>query len=212
MMETLWQDIRYGVRMLRRDAGFTVIALLTLAVGIGANTAIFSILDAVLLKPLPFPEPHRLMAIWGADSKNGEAHRTISYPDFADYRDQNHSLESLAAYTDGTFALTGNGDPAQLHGGIVSASLLSVLRVAPEIGSGFTPEDDKPGARVVLLGNSLWKGRYGGDTGSIGLAIVLNERPYTVIGVMPPSFQFPLDVEPVDFWTTMAVEMVADQP
>ena len=209
-METLWQDIRYGVRMLRKDAGFTAIALLTLALGIGANTAIFSILEAVLLKPLPFPEPHRLMAIWGTDSKNGEARRAISYPDFTDYHDRNRSLESLAAYTDGMFTLTGNGDPAQLHGAIVSASLLSVLRVAPEIGAGFTPEDDKPGARVVLLSHSLWNGRYGGDPAIIGRAIVLNERPYTVVGVMPASFQFPLDVEPVDVWTTMAVEMVSD--
>ena len=209
-METLWQDIRYGVRMLRKDAGFTTIALLTLALGIGANTAIFSILEAVLLKPLPFPEPHRLMAIWGTDSKNGEARRAISYPDFTDYHDRNRSLESLAAYTDGMFTLTGNGDPAQLHGAIVSASLLSVLRVAPEIGAGFTPEDDKPGARVVLLSHSLWNTRYGGDPAIIGRSIVLNERPYAVVGVMPASFQFPLDVEAVDFWTTMAVEMVSD--
>src|SRR6516225_6957259 len=210
MMEALWQDIRYGVRMLRKDAGFTAIALLTLALGIGANTAIFSILDAVLLKPLPFPEPHRLMAIWGTDSKNGEARRAVSYPDFADYRDRNRSLEALAAYTDGMFTLTGNGDPAQLHGAMVSASLLSVLRVAPEIGAGFTPEDDKPGERVVLLSHSLWNTRYGGDPAIIGRSIVLNERPYAVVGVMPASFQFPLDVESVDFWTTMAVEMVSD--
>jgi len=211
-METFWQDIRYGIRMLRKDAGFTAIALLTLALGIGANTAIFSILDAVLLKPLPFPEPHRLTAIWGTDSKNGEAHRALSYPDFTDYRDQNRSLEALAAYTDGTFTLTGNGEPAQLHGGIVSASLLSVLRAAPEMGAGFTPEDDKPGARVVLLSHSMWKSRYAGDRAIIGRTIVLNERAYTVIGVMPPSFQFPLDAEAVDLWTTMAIEMVADQP
>jgi putative ABC transport system permease protein len=211
-METFWQDIRYGVRMLRKDAGFTAIALLTLALGIGANTAIFSILDAVLLKPLPFPEPDRLMAIWGTDSKAGEAHRALSYPDFTDYRDQNRNLEALAAYTDGTFTLTGNAEPAQLHGGIVSASLLSVLRVAPAIGTGFTPEDDKPGARVVLLSHSMWKGRYGGDPAIIGRTIALNERRYTVIGVMPPSFQFPLDAEQVDLWTTMAIEMVADQP
>jgi len=152
------------------------------------------------------------MAIWGTDSKNGEAHRALSYPDFTDYRDQNRSLEALAAYTDGTFTLTGNGEPAQLHGGIVSASLLSVLRVAPEIGSGFTPEDDKPGARVALLSHSMWKNRFGGDIGIIGRTIVLNERAYTVTGVMPPWFQFPLDAEAVDLWTTMAVEMVADQP
>jgi len=196
--------------MLRKDAGFTVIAVLTLALGIGANTAIFSILDAVLLKPLPFPEPQRLVAIWGTDSKNGEAHRAISYPDFTDYRDQNRSLEALAAYTDGTFTLTGNGDPAQLHGAIVSASLLSVLHVAPEIGTGFTSQDDKPNVRVVLLSHGLWKGRYGGDPAIVGRPIMLNERPYTVMGVMPASFQFPLDVEVADFWTTMAVEMVAD--
>jgi putative ABC transport system permease protein len=211
-MKTFWQDIRYGVRMLHKDAGFTAIALLTLALGIGANTAIFSILDAVLLKPLPFPDPRTLMAIWGTDSKNGEAHRALSYPDFTDYRDQNRSLEALAAYTDGTFTLTGNGEPAQLHGGIVSARLLSVLRVAPEIGSGFTPEDDKPGVRVALLSHAMWKNRYGGDLRIIGRTIVLNERAYTVIGVMPPSFQFPLDAEVVDLWTTMAIEMVADQP
>ena len=211
-MKTFWQDIRYGVRMLHKDAGFTAIALLTLALGIGANTAIFSILDAVLLKPLPFPDPRTLMAIWGTDFKNGEAHRALSYPDFTDYRDQNRSLEALAAYTDGTFTLTGNGEPAQLHGGIVSARLLSVLRVAPEIGSGFTPEDDKPGVRVALLSHAMWKNRYGGDLRIIGRTIVLNERAYTVIGVMPPSFQFPLDAEVVDLWTTMAIEMVADQP
>jgi putative ABC transport system permease protein len=210
MMETLWQDIRYSVRILTKDAGFTAIAVLTLALGIGANTAIFSILDAVLLKPLPFPEPQRLMTIWGTDSRNGEIHRSISYPDFTDYRDQNRTLESLAAYTDGTFTLTGTGDPAQLHGAVVSASLLSVLRVAPEIGTGFTPEDDRPDTRVVLLSHSLWKSRYGGTATIVGHSIVLNQRPYTVLGVMPASFQFPLDAEPVDFWTTMAVEMTAN--
>lgn len=209
-METLWRDIRYGVRMLTKDAGFTAIAVLTLALGIGANTAIFSILDAVLLKPLPFPEPQRLMAIWGTDSKNGETRRAISYPDFTDYRDQNHTLKSLAAYTDGTFTLTGNGDPAQLHGAVVSATLLSVLRVAPQVGAGFAPEDDKPGTRVVLLSHSLWESRYGRNPAIIGHSIVLNQRLYTVIGVMPSSFQFPLDVEPVDFWTTMAVEMTSN--
>jgi len=209
-METLWQDIRYGVRMLTKDAGFTVIAVLTLALGIGANTAIFSILDAVLLKPLPFPEPQRLMTIWGTDSRNGETRRSISYPDFTDYRDQNRTLESLAAYTDGTFTLTGNGDPAQLHGAVVTASLLSVLRVAPQIGMGFTPADDTPDTRVVLLSHSLWKSRYGGTATIVGHSITLNQRPYTVLGVMPASFQFPLDAEPVDFWTTMAVEMTAN--
>ena len=208
-MHTFWQDLRYGLRMLAKNPGFTAIAVLTLALGIGANTAIFSILDAVFLKPLPFPEPGRLVAIWGTDSKNGEFHRSISYPDFEDFRDQNSTLDSLAAYTDGTLTLTGNGEPAQIHGAIVSASLLSVLRVAPEIGAGFTPADDQPGVRVVLISHALWKNRYGGSAAVVGQSIFLNERPYTVVGVMPASFQFPLDVEPVDVWTTVAIEMVS---
>ena len=209
-METLWQDIRYGLRMLGKNPGFTVIAIVTLALGIGANTSIFSILDAVLLKPLSFPEPQRIVAIWGTDSKNGETHRPISYPDFADYRNQNRTLESLAAYTDATFTLTRNGEPLRLHGGIVSASLLSVLRVTPEIGPGFMAADDQPGTRVVLLSHSLWTSRFGGDPAVVGRSIVLQARPYKVVGVMPASFQFPLDGEAVDIWTTMAVEMVSD--
>jgi len=209
-METLWQDIRYGLRMLGKNPGFTVIAIVTLALGIGANTSIFSILDAVLLKPLSFPEPQRIVAIWGTDSKNGETHRPISYPDFADYRNQNRTLESLAAYTDATFTLTRNGEPLRLHGGIVSASLLSVLRVTPEIGPGFMAADDQLGTRVVLLSHSLWTSRFGGDPAVVGRSIVLQARPYKVVGVMPASFQFPLDGEAVDIWTTMAVEMVSD--
>jgi predicted permease len=209
-METLWQDIKYGMRMLSKKPGFTAIAVFTLALGIGANTTIFSILDAVLLRPLPFPEPQRLVTVWGTDSRNGEFHRTISYPDFADFRDQNRSLEAVAVYTDETFTLTGRDEPTQLHGGIVSASLLSVLHVAPELGNGFTPAaDDQPGKRVVLLSHALWKAKYGGDTGILGQTVTLNERPYTVVGVMPPTFQFPLDAAPIDLWTTMAVEMVS---
>lgn len=208
-METLWQDIQYGIRMLSKKPGFTAVAVFTLALGIGANTTIFSILDAVLLRPLPFPEPQRLVTLWGTDSRNGEFHRTISYPDFADFRDQNRSLEDVAVFSDETFTLTGTGEPTQLHGGIVSASLLSVLHVTPELGNAFTPADDQPGKRVVLLGHALWKAKYGGDTGILGQTVTLNERLYTVVGVMPPTFQFPLDAAPIDLWTTMAVEMVS---
>jgi predicted permease len=208
-METLWLDIKYGIRMLGKKPGFTAIAVLTLALGIGANTTIFSILNAVLLRPLPFPEPQRLVTVWGTDVRNGELHRTLSYPDFVDFRNQNHSLEGAAAYDDGTFTLTGRGEPAQLHGGIVSASLLSVLRATPELGNGFSPADDQPGARVVLLSHALWKAKYGGEPGIVGQTITLNERPYTVVGVMPATFQFPLNTEPIDLWTTMAVQMVS---
>ena len=208
-MDTLWLDIKYGIRMLGKKPGFTAIAVLTLALGIGANTAIFSILNAVLLRPLPFPEPHRLVTLWGTDVRNGELHRPLSYPDFVDFRAQNHSLEGVAAYDDGTFTLTGRGEATQLHGGIVSANLLSVLRVAPEVGGGFGPADDQPGTRVVLLSHALWKAKYGGDPSIVGRSITLHERPYTVLGVMPATFQFPLNSLPFDLWTTMAVEMNA---
>ena len=207
-METLWQDIRYSLRMLAKNPGFTAVALLTLALGIGANTAIFSILDAVLLRPLPFPESERLVAIWGTDSKTGETQRAISYPDFTDLRDQNRSLENLAAFTDGSFTLTGGGEPLLLHGGIVSASLSSVLRTPPELGRTFTETDDRPGTQVVLLSHALWQSRFGGDRGIVGKTVTLQGRSFTVVGVMPPSFQFPFDIAPVDLWTTMAIEMV----
>ena len=208
-MDTLWLDLKYGVRMLAKKPGFTAIAILTLALGIGANTTIFSIVDAVLLRPLPFPEAQQLVTVWGTDVRNGEFQRTLSYPDFVDFRNQNRSLEGVAAYDDGTFTLTGKGEPALLHGGIVSANLLSVLRVAPEAGRGFGPEDDQPGTRVVVLSHALWKTKYGGDRAILGQTITLNERPYTVVGVMPASFQFPLNTAPFDLWTTMAVEMNA---
>ena len=209
-METLWQDIRYGLRMLAKNPGFTAVALLTLALGIGANTAIFSILDAVLLRPLPFPEPDRLVAIWGADSKTGETHRALSYPDFTDLRSENHSLESLAAFTDGSFTLTGAGEPLLLHGAIVSASLLSVLHSSPELGRGFGASDDNPGTRVVLLSHALWQSRFGGDSSIVGKSILLQNKPFTVVGVMPPKFAFPFDADPLDLWTTIAIEKVSD--
>jgi putative ABC transport system permease protein len=209
-METFWQDVRYGLRMLAKNPGFTAVALLTLALGIGANTAIFSILDAVLLRPLPFPEPQRLVAIWGIDAKTGETHRAISYPDLMDLRDQNHSLESLAAFTDASFTLTGSGEPVLLHGGIVSASLLSVLHSSPELGRGFSASDDDPGTRVVLLSHALWQSRFGGDTGIAGKSIILQSKPFTVVGVMPAKFEFPFDSDPIDLWTTIAIEKVSD--
>jgi len=208
-MEILWRDLKYGIRMLSSKPGFTAIAILTLAVGIGANTTIFSILNAVLLRPLPFPESQRLVTIWGTDARNGELHRTLSYPDFADFRKQNRSLEDAAAFDEATFTLTGRGEPEQLHGAVVSASLLSVLHVVPELGNGFTAEDDEPGKRVALLSHALWKAKYGGDPNIVGQTITLNEEPHTVVGVMPSGFQFPLNSASVDLWTTMADDMTS---
>ncbi len=207
-MHTLWQDVRYGLRMLGKNPGFTAIAVITLALGIGANAAIFSVVDAVLLKPLPFFEPDRLMAVSGKDLRNGEKGRALSYPDFADLRAQTKTFESLAAYDQSNFTITGNGEPQQIQAGIVSADLFTVLRASPMIGRTFVSADDQPGTRVVLLSQKIWKSRFGGDLNIQGKPIQLDERTYTIVGVMPPQFQFPLNAEPMDIWTTMAVEMV----
>jgi putative ABC transport system permease protein len=207
-MHALWQDVRYGLRMLAKNPGFTAIAVITLAVGIGANAAIFSVVDAVLLKPLPFSEPDRLVSVSGRDLRNGEKGRALSYPDFADLRAQTRTLESVAAFDQSNFTVTGNGEPQQLQGGIVSADLFTVLRASPIIGRVFVSADDQPGTRVVLLSHSIWKSRFGGDPNIQGKTIQLDERAYTIVGVMPPQFQFPVNAEPMDLWTTMAVEMV----
>ena len=206
-MHMLLQDVRYGLRMLAKAPGFTFIAILTLALGIGANTTIFSVVDAVLLKPLPFSEPNRLVAISGKDLRNGEKGRALSYPDFADLRSQTQSLESLAAFDQSNFTLTGNGEPYQLQGGIVSAALFNVLRATPLIGRTFVYADDQPGTRVVLLSHAIWKSRFGGDPNIQGKPIQLDGRTYTITGVMSPEFNFPVNAGPMDLWTTMAVEM-----
>lgn len=207
MLNTLWQDVRYGLRMLGKNPAFTAIAVVTLALGIGANTAIFSVLDAVLLRPLPYPASRQLVTIWGTDSKTGETQRALSYPDFADLQAKNDTFDAMAAYTDGSLTMTGHGDAAELKVEIVSAALLKVLRVSPMLGTGFTADHDKPGARVVLLSNAFWKSRFGGDPAVVGRQITLSGVSYTVLGVMPADFQFPLNNTPRDLWTTTAIEM-----
>jgi putative ABC transport system permease protein len=210
-MLMLWQDVRYGLRMLAKNPGFSVLVILTLALGIGANTAIFSVVSAVLLRPLPFPEPDRLVAILHVDLRTGETGRALSYPDFADLRAQSKTLEAAAAYDGGSATLTGMGDPVHLTTGICSADMFNVLREPPMLGREFTRAEDKPGTHVVMLGYRLWKTRFGGDPKVTDKQIVLDGQPYVVAGVMPAEFQFPLDTQPVDLWTTIAVEGAESQ-
>ena len=214
-MYTLWQDVRYGLRMLAKNPGFALVAILTLALGIGANTAIFSVVNAVLLRPLPFPQPDRLVAISGIDFRNNEKGRALSYPDFADLRAQSQTLESAAAYGQATFTLTGAGEPVHLKAESVSAALFTVLRAMPLLGRTFASTEDQPGTRVVVLSHALWKSHFAGDPDVPGRSIKLDGQMYTVVGVMPPEFQFPIDSGPRDLWTTMAVNMVtqgSDEP
>src|SRR3984893_1424431 len=211
-MQTLWHDIRFGLRMLAKNPGFTGVVVLTLALGIGANTAIFSVVNAVILEPLPFPESTRLVALRGEDLRTGEKGRPLSYPDFTDLRAQSRAFESLAAYNEATFTLTGAGEPVHIDAGVVSASLFDVLRVAPMLGRTFASTEDQVGTRVVLLSHRLWKTRFGADPNIVGRQVILDAQPYLVAGVMPQKFQFPLGSPPMDLWATMAVNSISLDP
>ncbi len=207
-METLFQDLRYGSRMLLKHPGFTVVAVIALALGIGANTAIFSVVNAVLLRPLPFAEPDRLMVVYESRTDRGGTRSSVSYPDFADWRDQNTVFERMSTYRDTDFVLTGDGEPARLHTGVVNADLFPLLGATPILGRPFRTEEDKPGegGRVVLLSQQLWQHRFNGDPNIVGKSLVLNGKSYSVVGVMPQGFHFPVDAAPFDLWTTVAVD------
>ncbi|MFY9570621.1 MAG: ABC transporter permease [Blastocatellia bacterium] len=207
-METILQDLRYGFRMLLKHPGFTTVAVIALALGIGANTAIFSVVNAVLLRPLPFPEPERLMVVYESRTDRGVSRSSVSYPNFADWRDQNSVFERMSSYHDSDFVMTGDGEPARLQGAVVNADLFPLLGVSPILGRPFLPEEDKPGdsGGVVMLSHRLWQQRFNGDPNIIGRSIVLGGKNYVVVGVMPQGFQFPVGSDPVDLWSTVAVD------
>src|SRR5215472_16453886 len=201
------QDIRLGLRQFRKIPGFTIIAVVTLALGIGANTAIFSIIYAVLLRPLPFRDPGRLVAV-----KTTEPNRHddigVSYLAFLDWRSRNHVFENLSAFRTDDFTLTGRGEPAHVTGGVVSANTFSLLRVPPAIGRDFTPDEDSPKSTglPVILSQHLWRERFGSDPNILGQSLTLSGQLFSVVGVMPVDFQFPVQTTPVDFWTTIALD------
>ena len=193
-MQTLWQDLRYGARMLLRNPGFTLIAVATLSLGIGANTAIFSVVNAILLRPLPYPQPERVVTIWGVNPKlNLGLDKIPNSPgQFIDYRDQSDVFDHIAAFDTGDLNLEGKGEPEKLGATLVTADFFAVLGVKPALGRTFLREEDQPGHnRVVILSHSLWRRRFGGDPAIIGQAITLSGASYIVIGVMPPGFHYP---------------------
>src|ERR1043166_1702508 len=213
-METVIQDIRYGIRMLLKSPGLSIVATVALALGIGANTAIFSVVNGVLLRPLPFPDPDSLMAAFETDQQRGQLRGSYSYPNFFDLREQNHAFEKLAAYHSSDFILTGSGEAARLQGSVVTWDLFPLLGVAPSLGLSFAPEEDKPNesGRVVVLSQALFERRFNSDPGLINQSITLDGTKYTVIGVMPRSFQFPVQNEPVELWTTVAGDAAGVSP
>jgi predicted permease len=189
-LETLWQDLRFGARMLLKQPGFTLIAVVTLALGIGANTAIFSIVDAVLLRPFPYNAPERLVML--QDRVSVEGGFSPSYPNFVDWRAQNKIFASMAAVRmDESFNLTGAGEPERLQGRLVSAEFLSTLGVKPLVGRDFLAEEDSPGATpAVILSYGFWQRRFGADPNILGRQLTLNNQSYTVVGITPSDFQF----------------------
>src|SRR2546429_6040554 len=185
-MGTLFKDIRYSVRSLLKRPGFTAIAVITLALGIGANTAIFSVVNTLLLRPLPFKEPTRLVQVWEADFKRGQNTMDVSYPNFADWRDQNQVFEQIAAYSDKTFNLTDTAEPERIQGEIVSPSLFPLLGIKPVLGRVLLPEEDYPNKVFsVVMSERLWRRRFNSDPQIIGRTIKLDSESFTVVGVIP---------------------------
>ena len=197
-MINLLHDFRYAVRTLVKRPGFALVAMITLALGIGGSTAIFTVVDAALLRGLPYKAPDRLFHLWEQRPQKEFAKREFSYPDYQDYQ-HNSSFDGLAAYTGGGGILTDSGEPQNINAPRASANFFSVLGVEPLLGRTFLPDEDKPdGPKVTVLTYGFWQKRFGGDTGIIGRALTINGQTFTVIGVLPASFQFAL--RPADLW------------
>ncbi len=203
-METLIQDLRYAIRMLLKKPSFTIIVVLALGIGIGANTAIFSVVNAILLRPLPYKNFDRISMIWMSNPKLGVSEDWHSYPNYVDYKEQNQVFEDMAAFNTRSFNLTGAGDPVRVVGVWNTASLFSVLGVDAALGRTFTEDEQEPGKdMLVVLSNGLWRRNFGGDASVIGQQISLNGINRTVIGVMPASFSFP--EKTTEFWVPLTV-------
>ncbi|HKF49466.1 MAG TPA: ABC transporter permease [Terracidiphilus sp.] len=201
--EVLGQDLRQAGRQLKNAPAFTLTVVAILALGIGANTTVFSIVDAVMLRPLPYAHPERLVEVESYSQSLPEG-RNVSYPDFFDWRAQNKSFEHLVSYHEVSNTLTGVSRAVHLDGQATSWDLLPMLGVRPELGRGFVASEEKRGSRVILISHAFWQSQFGGDPGAVGRTVHLDGDAYTVIGVMPESFRFPVTEPLTDFWTTLA--------
>ena len=191
-MRSLWLDLRSGARLLAKNRRFTVIAIFTLGLGIGANAAIFSVINGVLLKPFSFPDSERLVVIWERCLNQGLPRMVVSPPNFADWREQNQVFQDMAAYRQHDFNLIGDGDPERVRGLRVSATMFSMLGVQPVLGRDFQPDEDKAGTpAVVIVSHGFWQRRLGASPTAIGQSIMLGNESATIIGVMPQDFDFP---------------------
>ncbi|HYV04814.1 MAG TPA: ABC transporter permease, partial [Blastocatellia bacterium] len=209
-MNQLWQDLRYGLRVLLQKPGFTAVAVLTLALGIGANTAIFTVVNSVLLRPLPYQDPDRLALVKESLPKLGWNMMSASAAEFLDYQNGNEVFSDIAGFTDQDLTLTGNGDPLRIQAARVSASLFRVLGVQPLRGRAFSQEEDQVGNNnVIILSHTLWQSHFGSDPEVLNRVVRLDDKPFSVIGVMPPGFQFPFTggtfARPPELWVPLAL-------
>jgi putative ABC transport system permease protein len=208
-MQILWTDLRHAARVLARRPAFAAVSILTLALGIGGATAIFSVADAVILRPLPFEDPDALYVIRQGDTKKGHVVE-VSYPDFSAWRERGRSFQPLAAMpsVNQGWVMTGRGEPAAIEGRWVSASFFELLGAQAALGRALRPEDDRPGAaRVAVLSDALWRERFGADRAIVGQSLTLDGQPHEVVGVMPPAFQYPPKAE---LWTAVTAAAPAE--
>src|SRR5438067_11081474 len=204
-MVSVLQDIRYAGRLLLRTPGFTVVAVLALALGIGANTAIFSIVNTLLLRQLPFPDPQRLVVVWEYNLPREKKDNVVSPGNYLHWRDMNRVFEQMAGIATFRTTLTGQGDPEELPVQYVNGALLTMVGVPPERGRLFTSEDEAPNVNVAIISNRLWRQRFGGDPALVGKTIALGGVAHTVVGIMPPRFTIfasgqPSSDTPIDLW------------
>jgi predicted permease len=204
-LESILSDLKYAVRQMRKAPGFSAVVVIILALGIGANTTVFSIVDAVMIRPLPFAQPQKLVEVKASEEQHFES-SDVSYPDFFDWRTQARSFEHLLSYHDTSDTLTGVGRPVRLDGEVVSWEMVPTLGISPELGRGFSPEDERRGSRVILISHAFWKTQFAEDQSVIGRSISLGGNLYTIIGVMPSAFHFPVTQPNNSFWTTLAVD------
>ena len=200
-MSTIVQDLKFALRMLRKNPGFTVVAALTLALGIGANSAIFSVVNAVLLQPLPYRQPGRLLFLAGVVRQTGATGANLSFTKFSQIKEQNHTLESATAFYATTLSLVTGREPEAVNGGRATREFFKVLGISSIRGRDFLPEEDAPGAvDVAIISDGFWHSHFAGDPAALGRSVTLDGRPVTIVGILPPSFRFPLQFPEPDVW------------
>src|SRR5215813_13405366 len=206
-MNTIWQDLRYGARMLIKSPGFTLVAIVTLALGIGANTTIFSVINSLLLKPIPFPEADRLVLVWESQANDPKNRNIVSAPNYWDWRRYSDVFENVAIFDSGGkgYDLSGEGEPERVSGLRVSAGFFDTLGVKPRLGRTFLLEEEQPGRhQVVVISDGLWRSRYNSDPAIVGKTIKVDSENHTVIGVMPPEFEFQFRSPIHQLWAPVA--------